>query len=543
MGDWTDFLIAVPAVVNLLFAFAFGASAGSFMHVLVHRMPQGLSVISPPSRCPTCGHRLRWHENIPVISWLRLRGRCAACGTGIPARYLWSEVGMGALFALAYAVLFLPRPGSFWCPVGEGWWRAQGAAASLPGLLAVWAGLGALVAMTIVDARSFLIPVAIPSWTTVLAFVLWPLAALSSRQVPHPFPLAAPAWPVCVAAMGGLAGLGIGWSLLRAGVLPRSFEDYSDYAEDESDVFADYPHARREMIKELAFVGPAVLLAAVGYAVAPHLPMAGPPPAPLAAFFAVATGFLVGGAVVWALRIVASLLLDTEALGLGDVHLLASVGAVFGWRVAVVAFVAAPFLGLGWWIANLARRAPTRMPYGPALAVGAVAAWGLRPVLSSAVAGCMAAMASIGDEARSAPGESLGVAVVFGIAAVGMARLTRRIGGPGAAMSILMMLAAVLAWILAAPSRSGAGVVVGLALAVGCVLGSFLAGPGQEDGPGPRTALARILRMMAVTVLAAMVLFAVVRPRPTLGEGGIGGTDPEEIAPAPPLQDPSGRVE
>ena len=277
MGDWTDFLIAVPAVVNLLFAFAFGASAGSFMHVLVHRMPQGLSVISPPSRCPTCGHRLRWHENIPVISWLRLRGRCAACGTGIPARYLWSEVGMGALFALAYAVLFLPRPGSFWYPVGEGWWRAQGAAASLPGLLAVWAGLGALVAMTIVDARSFLIPVAIPSWTTVLAFVLWPLAALSSRQVPHPFPLAAPAWPVCVAAMGGLAGLGIGWSLLRAGVLPRSFEDYSDYAEDESDVFADYPHARREMIKELAFVGPAVLLAAVGYAVAPHLPMAGPP--------------------------------------------------------------------------------------------------------------------------------------------------------------------------------------------------------------------------------------------------------------------------
>ena len=60
--------------------------------------------------------------------------------------------------------------------------------------------------------------------------------------------MAAPAWPVCVAAMGGLAGLGIGWSLLRAGVLPRSFEDYSDYAEDESDVFADYPHARREMI-------------------------------------------------------------------------------------------------------------------------------------------------------------------------------------------------------------------------------------------------------------------------------------------------------
>lgn len=543
MGDWTDFLIAVPTVVNLLFAFAFGASAGSFMHVLVHRMPQGLSVISPPSRCPTCGHRLRWHENIPVVSWLRLRGRCSACGTGIPARYLWSEVGMGVLFALAYAVLFLPRPGSFWYPVGEGWWRAQGAAASLPGLLAVWAGLGALVAMTIVDARSFLIPVAIPTWTSVLAFVLWPLAALSSRQVPHPFPLEAPAWPVCVAAMGGLAGLVVGWSLLRAGVLPRSFEDYADYAEDESDVFADYPHARREMIKEVAFVGPAVLLAAVGYAVAPLVSIEQPPSAPLQAFLAVATGFLAGGAVVWALRIVASLLLDTEALGLGDVHLLAAVGAVFGWRVALVAFVAAPFLGLGWWIANVARRAPTRMPYGPALAAGAVAAWGLRPVLSSGAARAMAAMTSIGDEARSAPGESLGVAVVFGVAAVAMARVTRRIGGPGAALSILMMLAAVLAWILAAPSRPVAGVVVGLALAVGCVVGAFLAGPGLEEEPGPRTALGRILRMMAVTVVAAMVLFAVVRPRQAPGDDGMGGADPVEIAPTPPLQDPPGRVQ
>ena len=131
MGDWTDVVIAVPAIVNLAFAFAFGACAGSFIHVLVHRMPQGLSVISPPSRCPTCGHRLAWHENVPIVSWLRLRGRCSACGTDIPSRYVWSEVGVGVLFALAYAVLLLPRPETFWFPVGEGWWREQGAARAL----------------------------------------------------------------------------------------------------------------------------------------------------------------------------------------------------------------------------------------------------------------------------------------------------------------------------------------------------------------------------------------------------------------------------
>ena len=533
MPDWTDVLIAVPTVVNLAFAFAFGACAGSFMHVLVHRMPQGLSVISPPSRCPTCGHRLAWSENIPIFSWLRLRGRCSACGVGIPSRYLWSEVGMGVLFALAYAVLFLPRPGSFWFPVGEGWWRAQGPARALPALFAVWAGLGALVAMTIVDARSFLIPVAIPTWTTVLAFVLWPLAAALDHGAPAPFPLATPPWSACVAAMGGMAGLAVGGVLLRAGVLPRSFEDYGDYAADESDVFADYPHARREMVKEIAFVGPAVLLAGVGYALAPHVPAPEAVPAWLGALFAVATGFLVAGAAVWALRIGATLLLDTEALGLGDVHLLACVGAVFGWKVALVGFVAAPFVGLAWWLANAFRATPTRMPYGPSLAVGSVAAWGLKPAVWAAVAGGVGLMSAAGAGARRSPGEALGLAAVLGAAGIALAWLARRTGGVAAAGSIVLTLGGVVAWLLAAPGAGAAGVIAGMALATGCVVGSVLAGARIEDAPGPRTALARILRMLAFVVVVLLLLFAVLRP----------GARGAEIEGDGPLQDAETAVE
>jgi hypothetical protein len=195
------------------------------------------------------------------------------------------------------------------------------------------------------------------------------------REASHAFPLETPPWTACVAALGGLAGLGVARVLLSAGVLPRSFADWDQFAESEGDVYADYPHARREMVKEVAFVGPAVLLGLVGAAVAPHFADHGPLPPALNAFLAVAAGFLVGGAIVWALRIVATLLLDSEALGLGDVHLMACVGAVFGWRVAVAGFLVAPFVGLAWWLVNLFRRAPMRVPYGPSLAVGSVAAW------------------------------------------------------------------------------------------------------------------------------------------------------------------------
>jgi leader peptidase (prepilin peptidase)/N-methyltransferase len=58
-----------------------------------------LSLLKPGSRCPSCGHRIRWHENIPLLSWLKLRGRCSACGTRISARYPMVEAATGLLFA------------------------------------------------------------------------------------------------------------------------------------------------------------------------------------------------------------------------------------------------------------------------------------------------------------------------------------------------------------------------------------------------------------------------------------------------------------
>ena len=81
-------------------AAVFGAVVGSFLNVVIHRLPRGESIVSPGSRCPSCGRAIRpWH-NVPVLAWLWLRGRCRDCGTRIPARYPLVEAASAVLFAL-----------------------------------------------------------------------------------------------------------------------------------------------------------------------------------------------------------------------------------------------------------------------------------------------------------------------------------------------------------------------------------------------------------------------------------------------------------
>ena len=91
----------VPTAVVVVFAGLLGLLIGSFLNVVVHRVPRGESVVSPPSACPTCSTEIRARHNVPVLGWLVLRGRCYDCGTPIGARYPLVEAGTGALFALA----------------------------------------------------------------------------------------------------------------------------------------------------------------------------------------------------------------------------------------------------------------------------------------------------------------------------------------------------------------------------------------------------------------------------------------------------------
>lgn len=106
------------AVTNILigvFVFAFGASVGSFLNVVIYRLPAGLSVLWPPSRCPKCLNRLKPYHNVPVFGWLWLKGRCHFCKTKISSRYPLVESFTGLIFLAVFWVFqFSPLTIGYW---------------------------------------------------------------------------------------------------------------------------------------------------------------------------------------------------------------------------------------------------------------------------------------------------------------------------------------------------------------------------------------------------------------------------------------------
>ncbi len=88
----------------------FGAVVGSFLNVCIYRMPRGESLVYPPSHCPRCNQRIRWYHNLPLITWISLRGRCAYCGAAISPRYLVVELLTGLAFLACWLRFGLSSP-------------------------------------------------------------------------------------------------------------------------------------------------------------------------------------------------------------------------------------------------------------------------------------------------------------------------------------------------------------------------------------------------------------------------------------------------
>lgn len=106
-GVITGALVSIVTAVGLL--------VGSFLNVVIYRVPLGKSIVFPGSACPRCGAAIRWHDNIPVLSWVLLRGRCRSCAGRISARYPLVELATGLLFsavALRFAPSFTAPPAS-----------------------------------------------------------------------------------------------------------------------------------------------------------------------------------------------------------------------------------------------------------------------------------------------------------------------------------------------------------------------------------------------------------------------------------------------
>jgi leader peptidase (prepilin peptidase) / N-methyltransferase len=93
----------LPLPLVLAFAFLFGAAVGSFLNVCISRWPLNLSVVRPRSRCPRCERAITWYENIPIASWIVLRGRCRGCRLPISIQYPAVELAIALVWVAAFA--------------------------------------------------------------------------------------------------------------------------------------------------------------------------------------------------------------------------------------------------------------------------------------------------------------------------------------------------------------------------------------------------------------------------------------------------------
>lgn len=86
--------------ILVMYAAVIGACIGSFLNVVIYRLPLGKSIVSPPSACPRCGHRLKWYDNIPIFGWLMLAGKCRQCRMPVSIQYPLVELVTALLFVL-----------------------------------------------------------------------------------------------------------------------------------------------------------------------------------------------------------------------------------------------------------------------------------------------------------------------------------------------------------------------------------------------------------------------------------------------------------
>jgi leader peptidase (prepilin peptidase) / N-methyltransferase len=227
-------LTALPPGILLGFALALGLAVGSFLNVVIHRAPRGESLVHPGSHCPVCSAAVRWYDNVPLLAYLWLRGRCRSCGARISWRYPAIEVLTGVLF-----VAIALRHGA------------------TPLLLVWWALAAALVAAAVIDFDHQIIPDEISLGGLAVALVGAPLAYTASG-VPYTRALVH-------ALLGALTGGGLFWlvGFLHARIstaLGREFEHWPGEGEPlprprSLDYWVWFPGVGFGDVKLLAMIG------------------------------------------------------------------------------------------------------------------------------------------------------------------------------------------------------------------------------------------------------------------------------------------------
>jgi len=363
--------VVIPDWAVIVFLFAIGASVGSFLNVVIYRLPKDLSIIRPGSACPSCKTPIPFYDNIPILSWLLLAGKCRKCKARISPRYFIIELLTASIFVALYVIYFMTP-----LRTGIGEFFGSGFVLYLAHIIM----LSAFIAASAIDLEFQVIPLSICWIVTVVGFV----ASAAGAFVYNPviirsydiFPVASA--KVSVLAAGALAGLIISLLLLLTGVIKRSY--YSEESDPKLSSIKERPEEnhnhRLEMLKEVNFLLPIAIGAFAAFKLYKNVPQFAYwwidfSQAPVIAGLGGSLwGYFIGCMVVWVTRILGTFAFGREAMGLGDVHLMGAAGAVLGFWPIVVAFFVAPFFGLAWAIFCMFFKKMRQIPYGPFLSIG-----------------------------------------------------------------------------------------------------------------------------------------------------------------------------
>jgi leader peptidase (prepilin peptidase)/N-methyltransferase len=324
----------LPAWFVLPVLFWLGAICGSFLNVCVYRLPRHphgefwpalRGLWSPPSSCPRCGNRIRWRDNVPIFGWLLLRGRCRDCRMWISPQYPLVELFNGCLFVLVY---WMEAPLGTAAPLAESCLFSEFGPQVFP-------GLGSLSPQWWVHLRF--------AYHLVLVEALLAASLIDLRLMIIPDTVTLPAMAV------GLAGaLAVG----RLGIVPVWMQDPR--------LARDFGYIAPDWLQWMVSAGPAVPAWINEF---PHLH----------GLAVSAAGLAAGGGLVWLVRVIGSWGLKREAMGDGDVVLMAMVGSFIGWQPVVIAFFLAPLMVFAALLARLTLRFSEEIPYGPYLSLGTLA--------------------------------------------------------------------------------------------------------------------------------------------------------------------------
>ena len=175
---------AHPILLDV-FAFIVGACIGSFLNVCVYRIPLNRSIVHPPSHCAACGAPIPWYNNLPIISWIALRGRAACCGTRIDARYCLVEFGIACLF-LALWMNYAPLEAFIYAIMISG-----------------------LTIACLIDLDHYIIPDRFTLGGCVAGFIA---CAIDPHLMYQKTALQGFSWSLASAMMGALTLLGVAWA-------------------------------------------------------------------------------------------------------------------------------------------------------------------------------------------------------------------------------------------------------------------------------------------------------------------------------------------